>query len=99
MDWATIIAAIIEAIMECRQRQSRAQVEARMKRIGPLEWLVIRRTLAKEGIRGRDARRATDNLQEQYSACQSDGAWSDCCDDLLNQAEDLAASDGVELAG
>ena len=89
MDWAAIIAMIIELIGNCRENQTRDRVEKRVKAPGMREWLALRVKLRRDGLSGRDVREAVNRSQAEIVQCQSDNCWDDCCDDLLNQAEAL----------
>ena len=94
MDWAAIIAMIIELIGNCRESQTRDRVEKRVKTPGMREWLSLRVKLRRDGLSGRDVREAVAKAQAEITQCQAEGCWDDCCDDLLNQAEALNTEHG-----
>jgi len=61
MDWSILIAAVIEAIVECLKERNRDRIEFGLNNPGFREAFALRRVLRDQGMRGRELRLTVDD--------------------------------------
>jgi len=65
MEWAAIVAIVLDLIRECMDKRSDTEVEQRLTNPGPLVAWALRRRLRDRGLRG-------DGLREAVRGCMTD---------------------------